>query len=189
MDTKLITRKKVKERLHTLSIEQYETWSDCIANTLYETTWWRKAKVIAITVSQDREVSTVPIIEKAWSSGKAVVVPKCNPNDHTMKFYRITSFSQLETVYFGLKEPIVEQTIHYKPEEIDLMIVPGVVFSRSGYRIGYGGGYYDRYLARFGGMKISLAFTVQLQKEVPFESHDVAVEAIITNEGITVCHG
>lgn len=189
MDLKSVTRKEVKEKLQNLSVEQYKTWSGCIANTLYETTWWREAKVIALTVSRGREVSTIPIIERAWSSGKAVVIPKCDPHDNTMKFYRITSFSQLETVYFGLKEPIVEQTIYYKPEEIDLMIVPGVVFSKSGYRIGYGGGYYDRYLAHFRGMKVSLAFTVQLRKEVPFELHDVPVEAIITNEGITVCHG
>ncbi len=188
MDLKSINRKEVKEKLQNLSVEQFNKWSDCIADTLYKTTWWQKATVIAITVSRDREVSTIPIIERAWSSGKTVVVPKCDSNNHTMKFYRITSFSQLETVYFGLKEPIVEQTMYYKPEEIDLMIVPGVVFSRNGYRIGYGGGYYDRYLARFRGMKISLAFTVQLQKEVPFERHDVPVEAIITNEGITVCH-
>lgn len=189
MDLKSVTRKEVKKKLQNLNIKKYNTWSNCIANTLYETTWWRKATVIALTISRDREVSTIPIIERAWSSGKEVVIPKCDPYNHTMKFYRITSFSQLETVYFGLKEPIVEQTTYYKPEEIDLMIVPGVVFSRSGYRIGYGGGYYDRYLADFQGMKISLAFTVQLQKEVPFEPHDVPVEAIITNEGITVCHG
>ncbi|HWO96036.1 MAG TPA: 5-formyltetrahydrofolate cyclo-ligase [Bacillus sp. (in: firmicutes)] len=189
MDIKSVSRKKIKERLQSLSVEQYKTWSECIANMLYTTAWWREANVIALTVSRGREVSTIPIIERAWASGKKVVIPKCNSQDYTMEFYCITSFSQLETVYFGLKEPIVEQTIHYKPEEIDLMIVPGVVFSGSGYRIGYGGGYYDRYLAHFQGAKISLAFTVQLQKEIPVESHDIPVEAVITNEGIMVCNG
>jgi 5-formyltetrahydrofolate cyclo-ligase len=189
VDRKSQARKEVKEELNLLPMEQHEMWSNQIAAKLYETSWWKDAAVIALTISRDREVSTMPLIERAWAAGKTVVVPKCNPTDHTMKFFRITSFSQLETVYFGLQEPIINETVYCSAEEIDLMVVPGIVFSKKGYRIGYGGGYYDRYLASFGGTAISLAFAFQLRKEVPADDHDIPVQAIITNEGITICDG
>jgi 5-formyltetrahydrofolate cyclo-ligase len=187
MSRKASIRNEIKESLQHLSPETYQAWSDKIANTLFETSWWKESAVIALTISRGKEVSTTSIIQKAWESGKTIVVPKCNPTDYSMRFYKITSFSQLETVYFDLKEPIVSKTVYYGAKDIDLMIVPGVVFAKNGYRIGYGGGYYDRYLVHFQGKKIALAFSVQLQREVPFEQHDIPVEAIVTNEGIIVC--
>ncbi|MFC3882916.1 5-formyltetrahydrofolate cyclo-ligase [Bacillus songklensis] len=188
MNIKASIRNEVKESLQQLTSETHKTWSDEIANTLFETNWWQESTVIALTISRGKEVSTTSIIQKAWESGKTVVVPKCDPKDYSMKFYKITSFSQLETVYFGLKEPIVSKTVYYDARDIDLIVVPGVVFAKDGYRIGYGGGYYDRYLVHFHGKKIALAFSIQLQQEVPFEQHDIPVEAIVTNEGVIVCH-
>ena len=92
------------------------------------------------------EVDTYQIIRKAWDEGKRIVTPKCLPKDRQMDFRVLDRFDQLESVYFGLLEPIESKTVRVDPEEIDLLIVPGMAFERRGFRMGVGGGYYDRFL-------------------------------------------
>ena len=106
---------------------------------------------IGVTISRFPEVDTQPIIEAAWKWENKIAVPKCIRETKEMDFRLLTSFDELETVYMDLLEPIVEQTESMGKEEIDLQIVPGVVFSNEGYRIGFGGGYYDRYLKDYKG--------------------------------------
>ena len=101
----------------------------------------------------ENEVNTYPIIEKAWEEGKKVVVPKCNKEARTMSFRKISNFDQLETVYMNLREPIPALTEEVNADEIDLQIVPGVAYTERGERIGYGGGYYDRYLMHYKGKR------------------------------------
>lgn len=142
---------------------------------------------IAITISNNREVDTTGIIESLWKQGKRVVVPKCNSINRTMQFYKIENFNQLEIVYMDLREPIPQITELVSAEQIDCMIVPGIVFDKSGYRIGYGGGYYDRYLEKFKGNVISLAFHNQLVDMVPRDPHDLPVNLIVTEQNRIDC--
>jgi 5-formyltetrahydrofolate cyclo-ligase len=139
-----------------------------------------EGNTIAITIANKPEVDTKEIIESLWSKDIRVVVPKCDPKKRSMNFYAIHNFQQLETVYMDLQEPIPEITELVAAEEIDCIIVPGIVFDINGYRIGYGGGYYDRYLKDFEGSLISLAFDTQIVDSIPFESHDLPVDIIIT---------
>jgi len=185
---KKILRAEAKKRLESLSDQEKKAYSQKIAATLFDLPVWRNAKVIGITISRGDEVNTSPIIERAWCEGKQVCVPKCYSADKRMEFRELQSFEQLESVYFGLLEPIESLTKKVSPEEIELMIVPGVCFARNGYRIGYGGGYYDRYLQHFSRHTISLAYNVQMIETVPHEKHDIPVQMIITNEEVIVCH-
>lgn len=146
-----------------------------------------KAQTIAITLSNRPEIDTIYIIEALWKMDKRVVVPKCSPADRSMQFYEIESFAQTERAYKNILEPIPEMTELVEKKNIDLIVVPGVVFDRQGYRIGFGGGYYDRYLADFEGERISLAFDVQLIEAVPRESHDLPVHILITETERIVC--
>ena len=84
-------------------------------------------------------------------------------------------------------EPIVEETTSIKKEVIDLQIVPGVVFSNEGYRIGFGGGYYDRYLTDYNGYTLSLAFECQTGYVIPIETHDIPVRKIYTEKREILC--
>ncbi|UII54864.1 5-formyltetrahydrofolate cyclo-ligase [Cytobacillus spongiae] len=185
---KKILRNQMQERLNEISKPLYEHLSYEIARTLFETSEWKTAHTIAITVSKPPEVDTYQIIRKAWDEGKEIVVPKCYPNDKRMLFRKLTSFNELESVYFGLLEPIEKFTVEYAANEIDLMIVPGIAFSRSGFRLGFGGGYYDRYLENYDGITISLAFSCQLVDELPIESHDQSVSKIITEKELIISH-
>ncbi|MDZ7834585.1 MAG: 5-formyltetrahydrofolate cyclo-ligase [Alkalibacterium sp.] len=91
---------------------------------------------------------------------------------------------QVEKGYSDLIEPIVTETTRVDAESIDLMIVPGVIFTPSGYRIGYGGGYYDRFLKDFSNTTVSLLHSNQLVESFPVEPHDIPVQYLITEEGL-----
>lgn len=177
-------RQMVKKQLEELNDEYFAKGCEEIHKHLFSQGHWNKAKTIAVTVSRGREIDTKAIIEKAWAEGKHAVVPKCNPKSNEMSFRKIDTFQQLETVFFGLQEPIVSKTISVEPEDIDFMIVPGLCFDREGYRIGYGGGYYDRFLERYHQDTISLAFSFQLVNKIPREPHDIPVQGIITEQGV-----
>ncbi|MEH7250588.1 5-formyltetrahydrofolate cyclo-ligase [Neobacillus niacini] len=184
MNEKNLIRNKMKESLANLSKPYYEHYSYKIASALYNQKDWMQAKVIGITVSREPEVDTYQIIRRAWESGKQVVVPKCHPKEKKLSFRTLTDFSQLESVFYGLFEPIVDQTIEINPEEIDLLIVPGVAYTSEGYRLGFGGGYYDRFLSRFDGKTMSLAFHFQVIPKFDIEKHDIPVSKIITNKEV-----
>ncbi|KZE66425.1 5-formyltetrahydrofolate cyclo-ligase [Fictibacillus phosphorivorans] len=176
-------RKKIKQELLHTSEEDRITKSKAISNQLFDTTEWRKAQSIGITVSRKFELDTANIIKRAWEEGKKVGVPKCYSADKQMEFREIRSYEQLENVYMDLYEPKKDETPLIPSEQIDLIIVPGLVFDKTGYRIGYGGGYYDRYLYAYSGQKISLAYTFQTTDKLPHEEFDIPVDQIITEDG------
>jgi 5-formyltetrahydrofolate cyclo-ligase len=184
MVDKMTIRKQIKETLSTLSKPLYEEYSYEIACRLYEEEDWKQAQVIGITVSFQPEVDTYQIIRKAWESGKQVVIPKCDPLQRHLSFRMLSRFSQLESVFHGLFEPIVELTTEVEPKMIDLLIVPGLAYTRFGYRLGFGGGYYDRYLTNYPGKSLSLAFNDQIIPQFPVERHDIPILKIITNNEI-----
>ena len=179
MDKKLL-RNQVRHSLQEMDAGQFGLSSLKIKKRLFREPSIIKGKTIAITISNKQEVDTKKIIETLWQLEKKVVVPKCNSKDRSMKFYEIENFNQLENVYMDLQEPKPECTRLVPSEIIDCIIVPGIVFDRKGYRIGYGGGYYDRYLTQYRGMLISLAFSLQVTEDVPNESFDIPVDLIIT---------
>lgn len=172
-------RQEVRSRLMELTKEEHKELSNSIAENLFSLEEWKKAKTIGITISIPPEVPTVRIIEQAWSEGKEVAVPKCNPEKKTMEFKKISSFNQLESVYYGLLEP-VEETAKARKEELDVMIVPGLAFTKEGYRLGFGGGYYDRFLSHYRGATLALTYELQLMDDLPIEVHDIAVSKLIT---------
>ncbi|MFH7831216.1 5-formyltetrahydrofolate cyclo-ligase [Bacillus luti] len=188
-EEKLRLRKQIIEHMNSLSEERYTTLSEQIAFSLYAQKEWAEAKTIGITLSMENEVNTYPIIEKAWEEGKKVVVPKCNKETRTMSFRQISNFDQLETVYMNLREPIPVLTEELDADEIDLQIVPGVAYTERGERIGYGGGYYDRYLVHYKGKTLSLAYEFQMVQHIPVEPFDKNVEKIITEKGTIVING
>lgn len=173
-------RKNLQEQLSSISKPYYEHYSYLISQQLYNDEDWKNAKTIGITISNPPEVDTFQIIRKAWEEGKKVVIPKCYPKERKMAFRKLSYFSQLESVYSGLLEPIETETEEVLKDEIDMLIVPGLAFTEEGYRLGFGGGYYDRYLKDYNGKTISLAFQVQILSVLPIEEHDIPVGKIIS---------
>ena len=173
-------RKQIRKRLRAMPRDAYENRSRKIHDQLFQTLEWKHAKTVGVTVSIFPEVDTYGIIEKGWESGKQIAVPKCFPETRTMRFYVITNFDQLEKGYFGLYEPVIDEAEEIPKTAIDLLLVPGVGFTKQGFRLGMGGGYYDRFLTDFSGNTVSLCFTEQFLPTLPLEPHDRPVQKIIT---------
>lgn len=188
MDKKEL-RQQMKEKLARLTKPQYEHYSFLIAQTLFKDPDWIGANTIGITISNPPEVDTYQIIRKAWELGKTVVAPKCNPTDKTLQFRKLETFSQLESVFYGLYEPNEDNTKVISGQEIDLLLVPGLSFNSRGFRLGFGGGYYDRFLQQYQGKTVSLAFSIQVVEGIPVEEHDLPVAKIITNKEVIKTDG
>ncbi|WP_019242565.1 MULTISPECIES: 5-formyltetrahydrofolate cyclo-ligase [Bacillus] len=188
MDKKQL-RDEVRNRLKQIPKQQFKQQCQAISHRLFKTEEWVNAQTVAITISNELEIDTTSIIEQAWLEGKKVAVPKCKSSDKTMTFRYIESFEQLETVYYQLQEPIVEQTEEALQSPFDVMIVPGVVYDKSGYRIGFGGGYYDRYLENYKGLTISLLLEEQLYQNIPHNQLDVPVCLLILPNGVIETNG
>ena len=175
-------RKQITYSLNQLTDDQFEKSSSIIKETVLKEPVILTGDMIAITMSNKREVDTIQLIQSLWQLEKKVAVPKCNPKTRSMTFYLIENFEQLEIGYMNIQEPNEQCTVAISPENISCMIVPGVVFDQDGYRIGYGGGYYDRYLSKFNGNTISIAFEMQIVEKVPTEAYDLPVDFIITEQ-------
>lgn len=177
-------RKAIIGKLKSLSDQEKQAVESKISQHLFSTDLWNNATHIGVTISQGFEWSTKLIIEKAWEEKKIACVPKCSPQEKTLQFYELNSYDQLETVYYNLLEPKPEETKKMTKQDIDLLIVPGVVFNKKGYRIGFGGGFYDRFLVGFPHETISLISSLQLVEDLPIESHDLPVQHVITEKGL-----
>lgn len=187
MKEKSLLRDEMKKILGDMDRSSHDIQSKEIQDRLFSSTEWQNAQTIAVTISRFPEVDTEAIITRAWKEGKKVAVPKCFQKDKSMKFYYLENFNQLESVYFGLKEPIITEVEMCPKDKLELMLVPGLIFDEEGYRIGFGGGYYDRYLVDYTGCKVSLAFSQQMVKKVPADHYDIAVHKIVTNEVVYDC--
>lgn len=149
-----------------------------IAGLLFASRSWQEATTIGLVRSTAIEFDNLPLFIRGFAEKKRLVVPKTAPN-RQLVFHEVTDASTYVKSTFGVEEPG-----HHAPilkEAIDLLLVPGVIFSPQGYRIGFGGGYYDRFLADFPGKTISLVFSEQLRSDWQPESFDLPVDKLITD--------
>lgn len=153
-----------------------------IFNRLINLDLYKEAKNIFIYLSFGSEIDTNPIIDRALEDGKEVYIPKIYKSNKEMKAIRLNSFEDLEENSMGILEPKDDSNFIDK-ENIDLIIVPGAVFDLEGNRIGYGGGYYDRFLSNIKDKrnKVALAYDLQIVENIEAEEHDIKVDYIITN--------
>lgn len=143
---------------------------------------YKLAQTILLYASYNGEVETWAIIDHALQSGKEVALPRVNGRE--MEFYLIKGREDLESGTLGILEPKPTCT-RVSFHRSCLVILPGLAFDRCGYRLGYGGGYYDRYLARHRVMGcIAIAYQEQIVDEVPYEITDFKMDMIVTDGGI-----
>jgi 5-formyltetrahydrofolate cyclo-ligase len=180
VDEKTNLRKNAIKKLKNLPGKERGRIEEQLRAQLLSSSLWNEAETIGITMDQGFEWSTKPIIEAAWGQNKTVCVPKCYPKEKKLIFFELNSFDQLEVVYYNLLEPKPEMNKEIKKNSMDLLIVPGVVFDPNGYRIGFGGGYYDRFLKDYSNVSVSLCSKYQLVDRVPVEDFDIAVHYLIT---------
>jgi len=182
MEKKEIRRKMIEMR-DTQPKEIIKEKSRVILEKLFELNYYKKAKNVMFYVDTRNEVRTLDAIKKSIYLGKKVFVPKVI-NKCDMLAVRIKSLNELKKGHFGILEPVSGEMIN--PKELEVVVIPGVAFDKSGCRLGYGGGYYDRFLQNLkaDAVKIALAFEFQILDELPKEEYDILMDIIITEKRI-----
>ena len=186
----LLGKKEIRQRL----LEKCRTLSDLKRELLeskmltYLINWenFKKARSIHIFISKKYEPKTSKIIDLCWTSGIQISVP-CVKSDSDELFHsKLNSFNDLSPGPFGVLEPTHNKRIKSYPKNFDIVIVPGIAFDNQGGRIGYGKGYYDRFLVKTRAFRLALAYDFQVLENLPTEKHDVTMHGILTESGITI---
>ena len=172
-------RKQILQELKALSQEQKQAMDQALTERFLNHPFYQEAKVIATYLSFSHEFQTQGLIDQALKDGKKVLIPKTYPKGR-MEFV-VYDPQQLVKTSFGLLEPQGDLEV-VATSQIDLIHVPGLAFTTEGYRIGYGGGYYDRYLEHFTGQSLSTIYPCQVQ-EFNSEDHDIPVQEVLIYEG------
>ena len=171
-------RKKVLHEMKALSQEKKQAMDRALTERFLQHPFYQEAKTIATYLSFPHEFQTQELIEQALKDGKKVLIPKTYPKGR-MEFV-VYHPQQLVKTSFGLLEPQGNMEV-VDASQIDLIHVPGLAFTTEGYRIGYGGGYYDRYLEHFVGQSLSTIYPCQVQ-EFNLEDHDIPVQEVLIDE-------
>lgn len=192
MDTAALEKQRLREEhlaaREALSEQERSVLDDRITQKLLATSEYAEATTVLTYVSVSSEVSTRMFIESALRDGKTVAVPRCLPG-HCLEFVAITSLDQLIAAPFGLLEPPKElPALTEEQMDASICIVPALLVDTKGYRLGYGAGFYDRFLSTYPGKKICLAYQQNLsQTMLPHTASDVAVDVVITESDVLTC--
>lgn len=149
---------------------------------------YRYADTILAYYPAKGEIDSRPIIEKALLQGKRVALPYCYEEDGKMDFFYISSLDELHIDRFDIPapSPTNEKFIPTKQKNSVLMMVPALAFDKMGYRLGYGKGYYDRYISGFGGVLAGFIYSSLVLEKVPRGRFDMSVDYLVTDKGVKI---
>lgn len=173
-------RQKFKERRRTMTEARKSQADRRIAARLRALASYRRAKTILTYVSTPIEVGTHEIIARALSDGKRVAVPRCVAGTREMHFYYINGLDELSPRTFGVLEPDDDPERLVCDFDGSICVVPALACDRNGFRLGYGGGYYDRFLREYPGEKILILYKNCLVEHLRHGRFDVRVDRIVT---------
>lgn len=168
-------RKEIRAKKEALLPEQIEKASQNLTEQFLSHPLYKEAESIYVYLSYNQEVRTDDIIRRAWAEGKTVAVPKIVGEE--MRFFLFTPETPVEEGYKGIPEPLVAEEAH---DPKALVLMPGLAFDPKGNRMGYGGGFYDRFLHAEPHPTIALCFDFQMYEALECEAHDIPVDAVLS---------
>ena len=180
-------RRRLLERRDQLGDDEVRHKGEAATRRLMETDFYQRANCLSCYVSVKNEVTTHALIRFALDEGKRVAVPVLTSQQGEMIHREVFSLENLEQNQLGLLKPPEKDGTQVPPEAFDLIVVPVVAFDRRGYRLGLGGGYYDRFLASTSALKVGLAYDFQLLDQVPSGPHDLRLDKIFTETVTFTC--
>ncbi|MGN0521061.1 MAG: 5-formyltetrahydrofolate cyclo-ligase [Eubacterium sp.] len=168
-------RRKIKNKLSADSV---------ICENLICSDEYLNAQTILFYAALDDEINIDSCINDTLLLGKKVALPACIDSDGNMEFYYIESLKNLKAGSFGVREPDIDKQPCVSDFSSAVCIVPAIAFDKKGYRLGYGKGYYDRFLEKFNSVSIGLCYNELILDELPIGEYDIPVDCIITQNGI-----
>jgi 5-formyltetrahydrofolate cyclo-ligase len=180
-------RKRILRVRNAMTREEIAAGSCAIVKRLITLEQIQRASTLMVYLGFGSEALVDDLIRWGWGAGKRIAVPLCSPVGRRLVACRIDGFDELETGHYGIREPKADRLRPVPQGEIDAVVVPAVAFDRRGHRIGYGGGYYDRFLPAMPRVpRIGAAFARQIVAEIPAAPHDATVDRIVTEQEIIV---
>ena len=169
-------RRTIREQKRAMTIEEIEARSAKLAQLFLQSEAYRNAKTIYGYLPYNQEVRTVPMLEQALKDGKRVAVPKCYGDE--MKFIYMDDLSKVEKGYANIPEPIADEPV--ADDQTALVLMPGLAFDPQGHRIGYGGGFYDKFLSQEPGHPtLALCYEFQMLPHLETEEFDIPVDCVL----------
>ena len=179
MDKKAL-RSQIKEQKRQMTAHQIESASQCLTELFVATEQYRQAKTVYGYLPYNQEVRTTGLLQRALQEGKRVAVPKIYGDE--MRFIYLDDLSLVEKSSFGIPEPIADEPVADDPTALVLM--PGLAFTKRGDRMGYGGGYYDKFLANEPHHPtVALCYDFQIVDRIPTDDHDIPVDIVLSAKG------
>lgn len=179
--TKEEIRDFIKSKRRELTKNIIAEKSRIITDTVFQLSCYKAAKTVMTYISSFNEPSTFEIIRDVIKH-KQLVVPVSNTDDFTIIPSYLRSENDLVKGAYGIYEP--KKILSADISSIDIALIPGIAFDRTGARTGFGKGYYDKFLSDFSGVKIGICYDFQLFDEIPSEKHDIRMDMIISEKGI-----
>jgi 5-formyltetrahydrofolate cyclo-ligase len=159
---------------------------DAICRAAISLVSFRYAEYVLLYAATENEINVREIAEVALARGKKIAFPRCDKESHTMQYHIVSSLDELAKDNYGILEPPPENPI-YDPEKdlgSAICFVPGLVYDKAGYRLGYGKGFYDRYLSHFSGCTLGVVYSDYILPTVPRGRFDVSVNILLTEKGV-----
>lgn len=173
---KTALRRSIREQKRAMSESEIVSRSTELGRLFAASEAYKKANTIYGYLPYNQEVRTVPMLEQAMKDGKRVAVPKCYGDE--MKFIFMDDLSKVEKGYAGIPEPIADEPV--ADDKTALVLMPGLAFDPQGHRIGYGGGFYDKFLAAEPAHPtLALCYAFQMLPELETEAHDIPVDYVL----------
>ncbi len=189
MDAKSLIRQDILRKRDSLDSGARRSKDLRIRETLLSLPEFDQADVVLFFASFRSEVSTFPIMEEALRLGKSVLLPRVNAHKRELRLFEIRGIDELSPGYMRIPEPAVSGKRERDVNDASLVVLPGAAFDPEGDRLGYGGGYYDRLLARLTRKipLVALAYEEQIVDSLPFDVHDIKVDVIVTDGRVIRC--
>ena len=191
-------RAEFLEKRRNILPEKREEWDKKITNTFLSSISYRFCDIVLIYVSTKDEISTYQIIEHSLANNKIVACPISNTEDNTLSFKTIKSMEELYSGTYNILEPpktnkdfkdLLKENaeeLGAKKHPLAVCVIPCLSYDSGGYRMGYGKGYYDRFLPTFEGTKIGLSYSEFKSDKLPRGKYDIKLDVIITDKGVTI---
>ena len=187
-------QREEKQKLRSLFLKKRESLNELLAKELsnkisrkiLESHFWQNYLNLAFYMAKGKEVALTELIGRSFLAGKRVYLPKTWLKEKRLTFHRVYSFSDLVPGPFGILEPN-PMNEEASVNSLDVIFIPGLAFDLKGFRLGYGGGFYDRVLRDTKACKIGVCYSFQLIESLPVEPHDEPVDFIFTEDGLVQC--
>lgn len=178
-------RKIYLQKRAAITEEQRRRWDEKMCAIVVALASFRFADTVLMYAPTNGEPDVMPIAREALRRGKQVAFPRCKIFEHTMSYHLVRSLDELKPGAYHISEPPAHAP-KYEGGDRAICLIPGLVFDNAGYRLGYGKGYYDRFLPGFSGVTVGIVYSDFICERVPRGRYDLSVEILVTEKGVRI---